>query len=326
MFGVEYSNRMKDQIICQRKVNVIVPFIKLILAYSVAMNHFMGHPILVSGGMSVNLFFIISGFFLANSFSTEKYKSVGLYSLHRVKSFYKQYIVAFLLLFVLTVFGLGHYRFVEVMKTIIDSLPEVFLLQNVGWFDGGINYPLWFLCNLIVVSHILFALLKYNAQLTVNVICPVIVLLFGAYYANAFGDHEVLTWGIIGKFIYIPLFRTACFLSIGIMLFYAKKRMDCELNINSLIAILLFVINLSFFILAGDTTKAYIPFIILLLSTFYITYSDNLYNFLCKVRKNADDLSLVIFFNQVLIIRILNEIGFSSEGGGGLTCLFIVWY
>ena len=39
-------------------------------------------------------------------------------------------------------------------KEIYFLIPEIFLVQNVGFFGGGINYPLWQMCALIVSSFL----------------------------------------------------------------------------------------------------------------------------------------------------------------------------
>lgn len=289
--------------------NILVSWFKLFMAYEVARGHFNGQQLL-SSGICVNLFFIISGFFLAQSFSSHKYPTPGAYTINRIRKIYPEYFFSFLLLFGLLCWINYPFSIKEFAGEVIGCLPEIFLVQNVGWYSGGVNYPLWFLCVLIVSSHILFALLAENKKLTVNVICPLSILCMGTYYLNM---QDGNSWGTTaGGFLYVPLLRGICFISLGIVLYEIACLIMNEADkfpkfaaqsVYRILFIFFFVIWLFLFIGARNTPIIYIPFAVLFLLSFRI---NNIKRF-GNLTRWAERLSLSVFMNQAFVIYLLDE-------------------
>lgn len=293
----------------KRGRNILVSWFKLFMAYEVARGHFNGQQFL-SSGICVNLFFIISGYFLAQSFSSNKYLTPGEYTINRIRKIYPEYFLSFILLFGLLCCINYPFNIKEFSGMVIERLPELFLVQNTGWYSGGANYPLWFLCVLIVASHILFALLDENKKLTVNVICPVSILCMGTYYLNMQNGNS---WGTTaGGFLYVPLLRGICFISLGIVI----QEIACLImnegdkfskfatqSVRRILFICIFAIWLLLFIKARNTQVIYIPFIVLFILSFRI---NNIKQFDYLTRW-AERLSLSVFMNQAFVIYLLNE-------------------
>ena len=176
------------------KRNYSVDFVKFLFAVMIAIGHFTGVDGIISGGKIVNLFFVMSGYFLVNSFNSGKYENSWQFTFQRIKRIYPYYIFAFIIIF-LGIYlseGLGIFQLID---KLFKSLPEIFMLQNIGVFPGGINYPLWQLCTLIVVSHIMFSLLKWEKNLTLNVLCPLMAIGVYTYFANAYDMAAPKDWG-----------------------------------------------------------------------------------------------------------------------------------
>lgn len=286
--------------------NVAVSWFKLFMAYEVAIGHFNGQSFL-TGGLCVNCFFIISGYFLAGSYDSEKYPTTISYTINRIKKLYPEYIVSFILLFILTYLRQLPAGLSEFAGIVTNSLPEIFLLQNMGWYQGGINYPLWFICVLIIASHLLFALLKENRRFTVDFLCPVIALCLGTFYFNM----QSSSWGTTaGDFLYVPLCRGLCFISLGIILHefmpIIMEKLDkfsasFKRGVCLTAFYVSFVIAAAMFIKARNGAVVYLPFIILFLLSFRIQGSGKM---IC-LSGVADRLSLSVFMNQALVIEFL---------------------
>ena len=311
--------------------NYFISLLKLVLAYSVALGHLHLELVFFEAGYCVDYFFIISGFFLAGSFYSNKYASAGIYTMHRVKTIYSRYLFSFFVLFLYSYFSDPRVNFIS---KFIDSLPEILLLQNVGWFNGGINYPLWFLCDLIIVSHILFAMLVENDRLTLNVICPIISLLVGTYLMNVYQDHTITRWGVEFGFLYIPLCRCACFLSVGMIVYGISsrycaqifktndrdKKEKCLLYCVTCIVLLLFLYK-------KNTGTSYLLFIILFILSFSF-YPDNR-----SIKKTFDSLSRIIdkisfqiFLNHAFIIYVTRMLAERNSWSNSykITFLFLI--
>ena len=79
--------------------NYSIDFLKILFALSIACGHFKGS--VLSSGLIVELFFILSGFFLVNSFYSGKYHGDALsYTASRLKRIYPYYLLALLILFI----------------------------------------------------------------------------------------------------------------------------------------------------------------------------------------------------------------------------------
>ena len=158
--------------------NYTIDCIKLLLSAMIACHHFKG--IFISSTTVVHIFFILSGFFLAQSFYRGKYgNDTFRYTCARLKRIYPYYLFAFFAYFLFTEKRILITEPITFCKDFCNSFSEIFLLQNVGIFGGGANYPLWQLCTLLVVSHVLFSLMVHDEQLTANVFCP--LLFIGIY-------------------------------------------------------------------------------------------------------------------------------------------------
>lgn len=173
--------------------NYSIDCLKILLAISIACGHFKGS--VLSSDLIVELFFILSGFFLVHSFYSGKYHGDALsYTGSRLKRIYPYYLLAFLILFI-SFKSADLLHPIRFLSDFANAVPEVLLVQSIGVFSGGINYPLWQLSTLIVASHILFALMTKDDQITLNVICPLTAICSFTYFSNAFGTHTVEYWG-----------------------------------------------------------------------------------------------------------------------------------
>lgn len=165
------------------------------------------------GYLVVEFFFILSGYFIYQSFK-RKQKNPLNYVGDRIKRTYLEYSIACLFSFVIIFFGaLIKGKDVSIWHSFFKLISELLLLQNVGIFDGGYNYPLWYFSVLIWGGGGLYALLKYNKPLAVNIVLPMFILFT---YTYIFGKQKSIESWSKGVF-YMPMLRGLADMSIGIM-------------------------------------------------------------------------------------------------------------
>lgn len=171
-----------------------------------------GLGIFTNGDLLVDFFFILSGLFLAGSFIRENEHSGSRYFIKRVRRFYPEYLWAAIIAIV---------SYSVIGKFDINmALPELFMVQNTGMFSGGFNYPCWYLSTLMFASFVIYEFLKYNKDLFVKIISPVLVLAgYGYIFTNWSGDFIWSTRGCI----HIPLLRCFCGLTLGVFICYLSK-------------------------------------------------------------------------------------------------------
>lgn len=291
------------------KRNLSIELVKFFFAISIALGHFSSS--ILSGSLVVMLFFALSGYFLVSSFDSGKYSGAWQFSFSRIRRIYPYYIFAFLVSFLLanTEFLLNPIRFFE---RLFLRLPEILLLQNVGIVDGGINYPLWQLCTLIVASHIFFSLLEWNRSCTLNVICPVLALCVFTYLSNVYNSGTPNEFGVIYHFIYVPLLRAAAGLSVGMFVHHPIKSILAHLERSSstrlpTLVFMASLVAISAFIANRESYVAIIPFFMLITC---MLYSKGIYArlFQLPILARLDKLSLAVYLNHALIIRVINKL------------------
>lgn len=300
---------------------------KLIFAYLIAVFHF-GTEIPPGPGIAVELFFIISGFFLGKKFY-DKYQADPnntydqiCYTKDHIKSLYPHYIFSLIVLTVYT-FIAGVITFlrqpsasqiVTIVKNIYATIPEFFFLQNTGFFGGGTNYPLWQLCTLIISGYFVYGLLCKNEKLAREFIFPAAILMI-----QAFLDASDDIWGTV-VFFHIPLLRAFSPLCIGVLVYYFTttsyyqyiKSKKLLLNLASVFAFL------SLYVPEGYHNIYLITFVFLLLAMYDPeSWINKLFN--RKMFKHFGQMSYAIFLNHAVVISLLKEQVFPLLFGAGDT-------
>ena len=288
---------------------------KLLFAYLIAVFHF-GTEIPPGPGIAVELFFIISGFFLGKKFYS-KYQADPnntydqiCYTKDHIKSLYPHYIFSLIVLTVYT-FIAGVIAFlrqpsasqiVTIVKNIYATIPEFFFLQNTGFFGGGTNYPLWQLCTLIISGYFVYGLLCKNEKLAREFIFPAAILMI-----QAFLDASDDIWGTV-VFFHIPLLRAFSPLCIGVLVYYFTttsyyqyiKSKKLLLNLASVFAFL------SLYVPEGYHNIYLITFVFLLLAMYDPeSWINKLFN--RKMFKHFGQMSYAIFLNHAVVISLLKE-------------------
>ena len=106
--------------------NYSIDFLKILFALSIACGHFKGS--VLSSDLIVELFFILSGFFLVNSFYSGKYHGDALsYTASRLKRIYPYYLLAFLILFI-SFKSADLLHPIRFLSDFANAVPEVLLV------------------------------------------------------------------------------------------------------------------------------------------------------------------------------------------------------
>lgn len=168
------------------------------------------------------------------------------YFVKRWKRFNPKYIGAILITYLIIVFP-NVVKGKAGIKEILGVFPDFLMLQSVGIFNdmGGQNKPLWYLSVLLFGGTIIYSFLFCNKRVSINIILPIICLLGYTYFNQGTLDYKIENWKING-FVYEPLLRGICDISVGVLLGYVvnqkRKFLDehsMALNICSVISFIL---------------------------------------------------------------------------------------
>ena len=197
------------------------------------------------GYLPVDFYFILSGYFIYNSFARHK-QSTCIYSINKLKKFYFEYIAAFFLIL------LFQYNKIDSIGYIIEKIPEIILLQNVGIFNGGgINLPLWYMSVLIIGGGLLYSMLNNLSHLSIRIIFPLFILLFYTFIFNE--NSSIQNWSTNSCF-YMPLLRGMADMMLGIIISYLHQQRIFESFCRSYIGNLTVLISfgLLFYIIGSQ--------------------------------------------------------------------------
>lgn len=294
-------------------------FFKLIFAYVIAFFHF-GTPIAPGPTVTVQLFFFISGFFLARKYYSRSHADGGKaysgwqYTLDHVKSHYPHYLFSYLafllyntaraLVYLLRSPSFAQIR--EILLSFYDQIPNLLFLQSAYAFHDNMNYPLWQLSALIIGGYFVYTLLCTNEKLSRTLIFPAAILMLlslresGVAFDSNYGP------------IYIPLLRAFCGLGYGVLIYFFTTTAHWEALRNHTflfnLASVLSVVCIFFFAEHGNIHFVTGPLLILgcLEENSWLNRLLNRSLF-----RHAGKLSLSIYVNHALICRFIQ--GFLSS-------------
>lgn len=312
---------MSDAISIHKSRNYAFDGLKLLFILIVVLHHsnFLD-SYLFHGHMSVEFFFMTSGYFLMRTAMHNHGISCKDYIRNRLKKIYPHYFFSFLVLFIF----LGLFSSYEVNGAFFfKGLTEMLMVQNLGFFSGGFNYPCWYISVLFYAGIVLFFLVRHLPAKVFYIIgtCTSVAVYGYLLFSNN-GNIEV--WDTVFVF-HLPLWRGISGIIFGMLIYVLHQKINfsncsrffCALEVLSLITILVLMCiskNLDHFIL--------VAIILLLIAV------GNPQSLILRLSKNALVLhgiqyEYAIFLNHVFVTMCFNKvlsIGFNLP----LTCKTIL--
>lgn len=297
--------------------------LKLLLAYVVAFFH-VGILIPPGPTVAVQIFFIISGFFLGRKFYTNRQPDYNQwdYTLDHVRSLYPHYLFSMIVLFlylttreiVYLVKEPGWSQVGALLRSVYNQIPDILLLQSAYHFHDSMNYPLWQISALLIAGYFVFGLLCYNEKLSRMLVFPAAILMIQSLL-----NTGVDLWANYGPF-YMPLLRAFSPLCIGVLTYYftvtaywAKlKEKTVFFNVISILALFSIVAFGDYDIIFLMTTP-----IVLLACFEEHSWMNRVLN--RSLFRGCGKLSFAVYLNHALIQRFLYAVCFTRLEGLGIT-------
>lgn len=248
--------------------NAAIEALRFFSILQIAIWHLGGY-FLEAGFLGVEFYFILAGFFLYKNASRSNASGVIAYSINKLSKFYFEYFVAF----ILTILCF-HKDFLlsineDWLRAIFRLVSEVLMLQGIGAFVGGMNYPLWFFSVLIFGGAIIYAATRYYPKISIRIIFPILSVLFMAYCFHNGQDMSLETWGVI-NFIPFPMLRGMIEISYGVLagyIFFNYKQFFVNnlrlLDILSFISLLFYCIIVAISGINSSYVFVFVPIILM---------------------------------------------------------------
>lgn len=291
-------------------------FLKLYFAYVVAFFHF-GTDIPPGTTVAVQVFFIVSGFFLGKKYYARSHGDRGAsydqwnYTLDHVKSLYPHYILSLLvfLAYVLTraavhfVLNPSWEKLADMAYEIYNQIPAVFLLQSAYKFHDSLNYPVWQISALVIASYFVYGLLCWDEKKARKLVFPAAILM-----TLSILETGIDLFGNFGPF-YIPLLRAFAPLCVGVLTYYFTmlpafekwKQKKIRFNLASVLSLLGIIVYADHAAIFMITTP------VLILACYEETsWINAVLN--KKAFRNFGNFSYAIYLNHALIARIVEAV------------------
>jgi len=235
---------------------------------------FHSSKLFLGGYIAVEFFFIVSGFLMVKSMTktSENTGSLGKdtlsFVLHKAKSIFPFYLVAWCMSFVITQV-LNNASLMESLVKLFRSPYNIFMLEMAGNYDMGHRIMgSWYISAMLLAMFFIYPIRKKNADFYDRVVAPIIVLLFIGYVYQQ-GKGISLTVSYISQlFIYNGLFRAIAEISLGCICYKLVERMtQVDFTVVGRIAIsaLEFLGYIVVFVMAYKTKRSDIDLVLLLI-------------------------------------------------------------
>lgn len=226
---------------------------KLIAAVVIVIYHSRNLPVETErtyfrgGSIMVELFFLISGFFLAKSALRGKELSKGGTTGNKAWSFILKKTWAFYpyLLFALTVGTVVRTvylqeDFLQLIKHGVQGLCDLLLLWNAGW---GRNFGVtqgWYLSAMMLSTLILYPCIRKWGRSFVQLVCPLAAAFILGYLFHKFGNfRDPAAWSIL---FYKGFLRGFAEISLGCFCFTVAEKVQ-EIRLTRLARVLCSIVE-----------------------------------------------------------------------------------
>jgi len=300
-----------------KKRNTEVDFLKLyfmIMIVGVHTENFLIQQVyFFNGAVAVEFFFLVSGYLMAKT-ALKRNQSINIGVATRDFLIHK-YAIIFPYLIVSLTIGLAlRIHFLDMKLTSLFNIVwEVLCMQMSGYSIFSIIGITWYLSAMLIAMFILFPLLLWKRHIFVNIIAPLIAILFtGWLYVSSgtLGDSPAQWFGYFDK----GLIRAIAEISIGVMCFEGSQKL-LLIKFTKRGTLLLTSIEIICYGISSFWMLFYPPgdrdFIVLLLLAIGVTITFSEQSNVRKIFTNPKlsicaDYSLALFFSHFTWSMILN--------------------
>ena len=246
--------------------NLSADAVKGLMILLVIFHHSCLLPFIHHGYLGVDVFFVISGFYLMRHYSFNKGTTAVQYTAERVRKTYLPYLFAFILACALDCKRLVSFQgfdgFVETFAPVASFLTLTegleFLVHTPIILTGG-----WFLSVLIIGGFLLYGLIDYDERLATKVILP-FGIIAGYTFLFTRNNASVESWYAVGA-VSMPLLRGCADMGTGILMCSAIQNNQEWINKKRKSFTILSLVSLILFALMVITRKAFDCFLVIII-------------------------------------------------------------
>lgn len=280
--------------------------LKILFIFIVTIHHTnLLDDFLFHGYMSVDFFFITSGYMLQRTISSKSYITTTGYVFQRLKKIYPHYLLSFFILFILSMlFNFGELD----CKFFFQGFFEMLMVQDLGFTNGGLNYPCWYISVLFYSSIVIFFIYNHIKKSLYNILGTLLVISIYSYILIT-NNGVMEIWNTVFIF-YMPLWRGISGIILGMLIFQIHKKIPFKeyKKIFQVLEIICLLVILIFMCIPRNV-DVFIIIAIIVLNISVGNYDSILSRFSNNTLvSKAIHYEYAIFLNHALIITVLKKI------------------
>lgn len=290
--------------------------LRLLFAYQITMGHF-GISLPPTPEVSVDFFFILSGFFLARKFYAKTFQkgeagySAWDYTIDHARTFYPYFLFTLGVAFLYELTRCAVYlvkepslnSLWEMGALCFDQVTDLLLVHSSHCWELGLLPPSWQISATLISGYFIYELMNQNEKLTRRIILPASVLMLRSAMVAGVGYFD--NYG----FFYIPLLRAFAAMGLGVLTWYflntkyvqAIYQHKLAMNICSVLAIA----GLLLYRDRGRVFLIILPFLVLVCNE-PTSWINKLLNHKCF--SFCGKLSLAVYLTHQIIMRFVANI------------------
>lgn len=158
------------------------------------------------GAIGVEFFFLVSGYLMAKSLYENQIRGKREFLVTETIAFMKKkylsifsyHIIALIGVFIIDCI-LKKWNFVQIVRRIIDMLPNVFLIQMSGISIYNPNHITWYLSVMLIAMFILYPIAYCYYDSFIKIIIPIVsILVIGSFAHSDKSLTGVMVWTYLG--------------------------------------------------------------------------------------------------------------------------------
>lgn len=324
---------LNDLEVSYHEKNGKVEFFRFIFCISIILFHCQRHFLNIDkstqhfaffprGYFGVEFFFLVTGFLMAKSVSSQIQKDPRCHDLgsetfrflfRKVKAIFLYHVIAFVVLFI-TKALLEGYSLRMLVRKFLDYVPNLLLIQKLG-FGSPLNRVEWYICCMIFALALLYPLCRKYYSMFVHVLAPVGSLMILGYLTHQYGTFApgTETWA---GFIPVYLLRGVAEIALGasayeLSVFLSKQPLTHSVKCLLSVSETLCYLGALTFCVTTMSAKYEIIFTLALFFAIAASFSRQTYGnqfFDHKVIYFLGSFSLPLYLNQVIGLDIAEKL------------------
>lgn len=190
------------------------------------------------GKIGVEFFFLVSGYLLAKT-ASKHFEAHNItretqrFIYRKLRTVLPYHIIVFFVCLVLTLILKNTYTPKDCFVTVIDTLPNLFFIQNSGVHKKTLITPEWYVAAMLIVMCLIYPLVLKYKKFFMRFACPLIVILSVGYMIHTQDKLGGVERWVLGSLLPKGYFRAFCEICGGVFCYEAAVFLK-RLNLNKL--------------------------------------------------------------------------------------------